>query len=119
MPRSTMIPYRPFLVSNRRTRWGADDARAVLGRMKASGLSTAEFGAREGLDPQRLRRWEARLSVGAVVPTSFVEVTTAVAPAVIELMLRTGDVVRVPANFSDDVLRRVLALLDERAGSRC
>src|SRR5947209_3837565 len=100
MPKSELIRYRPSLVSNRRTRWGADDARAVLERMNASGLSAGEFAKREALDPQRLRRWQARLAVEPVAPTSFVEVTAAVTPAAIELVLRTGDLVRVPASFS-------------------
>ncbi len=119
MPRSPMIRNRPLLLPSRRSRWGVEEARAVLERMRSSGLAVAEFAAKEGLVPQRLYWWQARLNAPTAKAAGFVEVTAVATPSPLELVLRTGDVIRVPTSFNEDALRRVLAVLDERANRRC
>lgn len=106
-----------FLV--RRRRWSRDEAREVLGRLEASGLSVREFAAREGLDRQRVYRWRAQLSAGgpARVP-AFVEVKTIIASSPIEVVLQSGHVIRVRDGFRAETLRQVISALAE-PGTRC
>jgi DNA-binding transcriptional regulator YiaG len=42
-------------------RWSVEEARAVLVRLRASGLKKAAFAEKQGLNYERLRRWEKRL----------------------------------------------------------
>lgn len=44
--------------------WKAAEASEVLARWRASGLTRTAFAEREGLSPERLRRWEHRLAEG-------------------------------------------------------
>ena len=103
----------PFTV---RRRWRAEDARAVLARLESSGLSVSQFAAREHLDPQRLYRWRAQLGPAGTSTPRFIEIKPAA--AVIEVVLPSGLVVRVPEGFSEAMLRRLVAVLDEQ-GTRC
>jgi hypothetical protein len=48
--------------SPRQRRWKIADARSVLAALAASELSLPELASREGLQPQRLRRWQRRLA---------------------------------------------------------
>jgi transposase-like protein len=100
----------------RQRRWNAEDARAVLKQLDASGLSVGEFAAQHALDVQRLYRWRAELGRAAPAP-AFVEIKPAASQA-IEVALRSGHVVSVPDGFSEDTLRRVVAVLDDQA-KRC
>ncbi len=47
--------------SDRRARWTAEEAGRVLHALVESGLSQKEFCEREGLVPERLRRWQRKL----------------------------------------------------------
>jgi hypothetical protein len=117
MPR-TLTDLVPTRLSARR-RWRAKEARAILKRLDASGLSVREFGARHGLETQRLYRWRAQLaSSGAVAGPPFVEIERSPGVA-IEVVLRSGHVIRVPDGFGEDALRRVVAVLDGASGGRC
>jgi hypothetical protein len=91
-------------------------------------MAIGVFAAREGLDPQRLARWRRRLAVAAEVPT-FEEVTAsvtrvplggdaavAVEGAWFEIVFPSGRVVRVPASFETNALRRLLSVVDEVQG---
>ena len=113
MPRSA-VQGRTFAKVPRpaRRRWKAEDAGAVLKRLESSGLSVGEFAARENLSAPRLYRWRGRLRAVRPKTAAFVEITPAA--ATIELVLRSGDVVRLPDGFSEDALRRLVAVLDER-----
>ena len=51
----------PSLLPGRR-RWKEAEARAVLAALAASGSSLTEFARVEGLEPERLRRWQRRLA---------------------------------------------------------
>ena len=90
-------------------RWTVADAQAVVARMAVSGLSVREFAEAEGLEAQRIYRWRSVL--GEKGTPAFVEVRRSAVATPIEVVLRTGHVVRVPDGFSEDTLRRMLAVL--------
>jgi len=92
-----------------RRRWTEENAREVLAALAASGLPVSEFAAREGLDPQRLYGWRRRLT--ATPGPAFVELRTGDV-ARIEVVLRTGHVLRLAESFDPDALRRVLDVLE-------
>jgi hypothetical protein len=91
--------------------------------MAQSRLGVTAFAIREGLDPQRLSRWRRRL--GSPVSIEFEEVLpTVLATALdgsgvrapqerLEVVLRSGRVVRVPDSFDARSLRRLLEVIDE------
>jgi hypothetical protein len=83
----------------------------VLAELERSGASLAAFAKREGLSAERLYRWRARLAKAA-----FVEVRPGIAGTagggVLEVVLARGRVVRVPADFNEAALRRLIALLE-------
>ena len=94
-------------------RWTAVEGRAALTALAASGLSAAAFGEREGLDPQRLYAWERKLGVAKarVQRAEFVEVRRAVTER-IEVVLRSGVVVRVAETVDAEALRRIVEALE-------
>ena len=102
-----------------RRRWRAKEARAILKHLDASGLSVGAFAARYGLQVRRLYRWRAHLASAApVAAPSFVEIERSPGVAV-EVVLRTGHVIRVRDGFGEDLLRRVVAVLDGATSARC
>lgn len=114
MPRS-LTDLVPARLSARR-RWNAREARAILKQLDASGLPVREFAERHGLDAQRLYRWRAQLA-SAGAPPAFVEIKSS-ASAAIEVVLRSGHVIRVGDGFGEDAFRRVVAVLDA-PGTSC
>jgi hypothetical protein len=86
------------------------DARDVLAALARSGKPVSAFAAEHGLDPQRVYLWRRRL--GGAERTTFQELM--VRPAVrrtatdegtgFEIVLRTGDMVRVPPCFEGAAL---------------
>jgi transposase-like protein len=106
MPRSSpdLVPVR--LVARRR--WSANEARTILESLDGSRLSVREFAARHGVDAQRLYRWRAQLAAAA---PAFLEIKQPASEA-IEVVLRSGYVIRLKDGFGEDVLRRVVAVLD-------
>ena len=99
-----------------RRRWRSEDARAVLERLRSSGLSVREFAALEKLDVQRLYRWRALLGSTTSGRNTFVEIKPTALP-VIEVVLRSGDTLRVPRGFDEDTVRRLVTVL--QGASRC
>lgn len=94
-------------------RWTVDDARAVVAAYVASGLSARAFSLREGIDPQRLRRWNRAIGESprsAETPT-FVEVPRERAD-IVEIVLRNGRVVRVAESVDVAALARIADALD-------
>ena len=101
-------------------------------RWRDSGLTAKEFAAETGIQPGRLAYWKWRLSpkvaereCPAALPTatSFVEVVApaAMTPAPVsepaeplEIVLRDGILVRVPARFDMAALQRVVSALQGR-----
>ena len=97
-----------------RLRWTEVDARSALQDLAASGLCVAEFARREGLDAQRVARWRKRLETGTDGPSSapeFVEVPTR-AGVVVEIVLRSGRLLRVPEAIDASALERIVGVLD-------
>ena len=115
MPRSLARRFTGLIASTGRKRWRAEDAVAVLARLESSGLSVPEFAARERLEPQRLYRWRAQLERAPVArrskAASFIEIKTA-STTCIEVVLRSGHALRVPAEFDADTLRRLVAMFE-------
>jgi transposase-like protein len=96
-------------------RWNEAIARQALDALKSSGLTLAEFARRESVDVQRLRRWRDRMTpreAGVEVPT-FVEVKVAPPATMVEIVLLSGRLVRVPAAVDVNALRRLVAMLEE------
>ncbi len=101
-----------------RRRWTTVDARSALTALRASGLSLAAFAAREGLEAQRLYRWRRQLSArtrSARATPAFVEIRPRGAEPV-EVVLRSGRVLRVSDSISAPALERLVVVL-ERACS--
>lgn len=94
-----------------RSRWTETEARAALAAQRSSGLSIKAFAVREGLDPQRLYTWNSRLKDSAAQPT-FVEVPRH-APEYVEIVLRSGRVLRVVESIDEAALRRLVAALEQ------
>jgi len=77
-----------------------------------SGLSLAAFARDTGISEQRLYFWRNRLEADAATPPPFVEVRHG-GTDVVEIALRSGRSVRVPASIDSDVLRRLIAALEQ------
>jgi hypothetical protein len=76
-----------------------------------------EFAAREGLNAVRLYRWRARFRAARPKTPAFIEIKAPPART-IEVVLRSGHVVRVPVGFDGETLRRLAAVLEEQS-SQC
>jgi hypothetical protein len=76
-----------------------------------------EFAARARVGVQRLYRWRAQLGSGRAERPAFVEIKPT-SSATIEVVLRSGHILRVPEGFGEESLRRLVAVLGER-GPRC
>ena len=105
----------------------ARQMRRVLARWQRSGLTLREFGQQRGIPLSTLTWWRQvfrragepvnRASKGASASDAvvFAEVprpaTVPTTPAVLEVILRTGHVLRVPAGADTETLQRVLQAL--------
>jgi hypothetical protein len=102
-----------------------------VGQWRASGLTAGEFARRHGLSEQSLRWWAWRLGTtlresGAaarrgrkkptpeVSPLTFVEMTGVVQKEPLEVVLVNGVRVRVPADFEQSSLERLLDVVERR-----
>lgn len=92
--------------------WREADARAVLAQLDHSGLSVRGFARREGLNVQRLYRWRRALAGDDAAPVpSFVEIVGGPKAPAIEVVLPSGAVLRVPAGFDEETVRRLVTIL--------
>lgn len=105
----------------------ARQMRGVLARWERSGLTAREFGQRHGIPLSTLTWWRqvfrhAGEPVNAAAPNAatgtavvFTEVPRVAAgsavPPIVEIILRSGHVVRVPGGVDTDTLQRVLHTL--------
>lgn len=85
----------------------------MLAAQRDSGLSIKAFAVREGLDPQRLYTWNSRLKDAPAQPT-FVEVGRH-GTEYVEIVLRSGRVLRVVESIDGSVLRRLVAALEQES----
>jgi hypothetical protein len=93
----------------------------------ASGEERETFAEREGVSAKQLGWWRWKLGEMGVAFDNADDDAAAAAPAfielsatesvTIELVMPSGIVVRVPADFDDDALARMLAVLER--GQRC
>jgi transposase-like protein len=110
MPETRVMRFRT------RRRWTKTDAREALAEQRASGLSIVEFAEKEGFHPERLFRWDRQLSAPAPKDASqsgpqFVEIHR-VAAEPVEIVLRSGRVLRVSEDISPAALERLVAVLE-------
>ena len=110
----------------RRRRWKIAEARSVLAALASSGLSLLEFASRNGVEPQRLRRWQRRLArevrrparaAGRAVPPPPALIELRPAPNArrgepVEIVLVSGVVVRVAETIEPATLARLVAALE-------
>ena len=105
----------------------AGQMRRVLGRWQQSGLSLREFGQQRGIPLSTLTWWrqvfrragepvntasKSTPTSGAVVFTEVPRPATApTPPPILEIVLRSGHVLRVPTGADTDTLQRVLQAL--------
>lgn len=114
MPKSFPMPsYRTSL------RWTEEEARAALAALAASGLTMRAFALREGLDVQRLYAWRRKLETSAKAskrsPPPFVEIRPG-RPDRVEVVVRTGRILRCAEEISSSALRRFIEVLEGEAG---
>ena len=103
-----------------RRRWTAAEARVVLAALVKSWLSVPAFAIREGLDAQRIRRWQHQLEAVAgagtaltvAKPPKFVELRPS-APERVEVVLRSGHVLRVAESIDPSALVRLVNALEQ------
>ena len=86
----------------------------MLSAVEESGESLAAFAKREGLSAERLYRWRRKLTKQAFVEIERKPVAID-GGGVLEVVVASGRVVRVPANFNASALQRLLAVLEADA----
>lgn len=116
-------------------RWNEDAARELINAVDASGETIAEYARSHGINPWLLYDWRRRLGAtarpgptagkppaqagastrGAFLPVRIAQPQTSVAPSAepLEVVLAGGRRVRVPSNFDDAALRRLVSVLEE------
>jgi transposase-like protein len=105
--------------SERRTRWTAEQAGRVLRSLEESGLSQKEFCERQGLIPERLRRWQRKLGHRRIASSlSGLELRPVQVVGhdrmdgrPFELELAEGVRLQVPCDFDEGSLPRLLGVL--------
>ena len=101
--------------------WREVDARRVVEAWRRSGETVSAFAGHLGVDPRRVSRWASRLRRPESAPMSLHPVRVARddassrRAASIEIELGDGRRIRVAPGVEAEDLRRVLAVLDERA----
>jgi hypothetical protein len=86
----------------------------VLAEQQVSGLSLLAFARHRGLSARRLYWWRRRLEAGDSVDVpapAFVELTTS-SREIVEIVVRTGRVLRVPARLDPASLVRLVEALE-------
>jgi hypothetical protein len=98
----------------------AREMRRVLAQWQRSGLRLREFGEQRGIPLSTLRWWRRVFrAAGAAAPVvAFTEVPAPVnvlrPPAVLEVVLASGHLIRVPAGADRATLQQVLEILQTR-----
>ncbi len=93
-----------------------------VAQWKASGLKAKDFARRQKVSEVSLKWWKWRLGAearkrskkAAISPLTFVEMTTAMQREPFEIVLEHGARVRVPHEFDDASLGRLLDALERR-----
>ena len=94
-------------------RWTEKEARTVLSAWEQSGLSAAAFAQQRGLDSKRLYWWRRKLQQhddrATLVP---VTVTSAEQGEPVEVVLHSGHTLKLTRDFDEEVLARIVAVLE-------
>jgi len=110
------MPRGRALVGQGRRRWTTAEARAALSALEGSGLSVAAFAVRQGVRPERLYRWRRQLATGRFTAEraspAFVELRPG-AGEHIEVVLRSGRVLRAREAIEPLVLQRLVLVLEK------
>lgn len=101
--------------------WKEPQAAFILAALSDSGMSVTAFGARFGINPQKLFRWRSRLK-GALVaaerpafhPVEVVAESSAgpLGDGELDVLLRGDRTVRVRRGFDEETLARLVAVLE-------
>ena len=115
------MPVRRAVSVFDRPRWSEDEAREALTALARSGQSVGAFAVDHDLDPQRLYCWRRRLGACAE-GTAFEELVIegrsargAADASRVEIVLRSGTVVRVSASFDAEALASLLTVVTQSA----
>jgi transposase-like protein len=109
-------PTTPLYAARRR--WTEEDARAALAAFAQSGLSMRAFTTSKGIKFERLARWRRKtMSTSGSAATkrvSFVEVRPReIERERVEVVLRSGRVLRCAEEIASTPLRRLVSILEE------
>ena len=93
-----------------------------VAQWKASGLKAKDFARRQKVSEVSLKWWKWRLGAesrkrskkAAMSPLTFVEMTTAMQREPLEIVLEGGARVRVPQDFDEATLARLLDVFEQR-----
>ena len=104
-------------------RWSKADAQRVLAEQASSGLSLQEFAQRQGIHPERLRRWRSRLQDSTPTGSTSVRLvellaraSTPAEPPRLLLHCPTGHTVEV---VGADLVEGLRAVLTATASTPC
>jgi transposase-like protein len=110
---------------SRRKRWSEREGRSMLEALARSGQTVAQFARRHELQEQRVRAWTKRFPEVTPASSAFMPVRVRAKtegvmtkPPGVEVRLRGGHAVRVGLDFDAELLRRVVAALEE-GGEPC
>ena len=108
-----------------RARWTPGDAQRVLEAWRGSGLELSAWCRREGVEYERVRRWRSQLAVRSrrtatspaarFLPVRVLESAPSPQAASFELALARGICLRVPAQFDEAALSRLLRVVEASA----
>jgi len=106
-------------------RWTPQDAQRVLEAWRRSGLDLSGWCRREGVEYERVRRWRSQLAVRSrrtatsptarFLPVRVLESGPSPQAASFELALASGLCLRVPAQFDEVALTRLLRVVEASA----
>ena len=94
---------------------------SLLARRERRGLTWFQLAAESGVPATTLQWWQRRLRQpkrrrrrkhASFVPVAITESAPLAPPSVLEVVLRTGARIQVPAGFDPDHLRRVVEALE-------
>jgi hypothetical protein len=101
-------------------RWSVAQARAALAALASSGLSASAFATRAGFDVQRLHSWRRKFATAVAKESApgFVEFRPRAVERV-EVVLRSGHVLRVAESIDTAALLRLVEALERSSPSSC
>ena len=106
--------------SRKRGRWTEADAQSFLAGWRKSGVSLAAHCRARGVSYERVRRWRTKLEERETEPPielRAVQVTEAqprrgAEDELLEILLRSGHALRIPARFEAGAVRTLVGILE-------